>query len=418
MADFGKLNFSVAFNPTSAFPIDARTMFESYDDALAAAKSAKEAGSTDSVYYYGMVLTVVDPTNKTAKHYIIEAGEETEAGEKEGKLTEIIKISDVVDNLTTADSTKPLSANQGKEIAEHINEVVDEAGQAINLKVDKTDIADNLETEDESKVLSAKQGVVLKNTIQQAANMAAEKISEAVTSANKYTDEKLAGINIDDSNYAKLNATNTFSLYQTFAGSMPTTTEYNTTVVGQNVRVIGSTDKDYGMLLGETLVDAGFIKAYSPYWGCKIELNATSVDPAIVVSSMYGNDRTFTFPYEGGALATEGTVDKKLANLKTGGSKIYRHRFTYNSSVYEMLSLSPHDMTSLDFVDDNYTVAFQTHLGNILSLANITSSSNLYAGATVFSLQFLAIEFNTNTGMTTAWSCSIGEISNYTITEV
>ena len=31
--DFGKLNFSVSFNPTSAFPLDARSYFESYESA-------------------------------------------------------------------------------------------------------------------------------------------------------------------------------------------------------------------------------------------------------------------------------------------------------------------------------------------------------------------------------------------------
>jgi hypothetical protein len=51
--DFGKLNFSISFNPTSAFPIDARSYFESYADAVKAATGAKPAGSAESVYYYG-----------------------------------------------------------------------------------------------------------------------------------------------------------------------------------------------------------------------------------------------------------------------------------------------------------------------------------------------------------------------------
>jgi hypothetical protein len=51
--DFGKLNFSASFNPTSAFPIDARSYFESYAKAELAAASAMPAGSSDSVYYYG-----------------------------------------------------------------------------------------------------------------------------------------------------------------------------------------------------------------------------------------------------------------------------------------------------------------------------------------------------------------------------
>lgn len=59
MADFGKLNFSVAFNPTSAFPLDARCYFTSLADAQAAAAKAEEAGSTNTVYYYGQKLVVV-----------------------------------------------------------------------------------------------------------------------------------------------------------------------------------------------------------------------------------------------------------------------------------------------------------------------------------------------------------------------
>lgn len=59
MADFGKLNFSVAFNPTSAFPLDARCYFESLADAEAAAAKAEGAGSTNTVYYIGQKLLVV-----------------------------------------------------------------------------------------------------------------------------------------------------------------------------------------------------------------------------------------------------------------------------------------------------------------------------------------------------------------------
>lgn len=72
MADYGKLNFAVAFNPTTAFPLDARTLFYSYDDAVAAAATAKRAGSKDTVYYWGMRLTVVNEAAQTAKQYIIQ----------------------------------------------------------------------------------------------------------------------------------------------------------------------------------------------------------------------------------------------------------------------------------------------------------------------------------------------------------
>lgn len=60
MAEFGKLNFSTALNPTSAFPLDARSYFESLEAAQLAAQSAREAGSTESVYYYGQHICVVE----------------------------------------------------------------------------------------------------------------------------------------------------------------------------------------------------------------------------------------------------------------------------------------------------------------------------------------------------------------------
>ena len=60
--DFGKLNFAVGFNRTSAFPLDANSYFETYDAAVAAAAGAAEVGSSDSAYYIGQLIIVKDPT--------------------------------------------------------------------------------------------------------------------------------------------------------------------------------------------------------------------------------------------------------------------------------------------------------------------------------------------------------------------
>lgn len=81
--DFGKLNFSVSFNPTSAFPIDARCYFESYAAAEAAAAKAEAAGSTNTVYYYGQNVVVVE--NGVASFYIIQP--DGTLGEVGGKVT-------------------------------------------------------------------------------------------------------------------------------------------------------------------------------------------------------------------------------------------------------------------------------------------------------------------------------------------
>ena len=71
MSDYGKLNLPVSLNPTSAFPLDARTYFTSYEDAEKAAASAKEAGSTDTVYFYGQELIVHE--NGTSTRYTIQS---------------------------------------------------------------------------------------------------------------------------------------------------------------------------------------------------------------------------------------------------------------------------------------------------------------------------------------------------------
>lgn len=68
--NFSKMNFSVSFNPTSAFPLDARSYFESYDLALAAAAKAVEAGSTEGTLYFGQTIAVVE--NSSAQLYIIQ----------------------------------------------------------------------------------------------------------------------------------------------------------------------------------------------------------------------------------------------------------------------------------------------------------------------------------------------------------
>lgn len=70
MADFGKLNFSTSFNPTSAFPLDARCYFNSLALAKAAAATAEEVGSSNTVYYYGLRLMVDD--GSTVKWYVIQ----------------------------------------------------------------------------------------------------------------------------------------------------------------------------------------------------------------------------------------------------------------------------------------------------------------------------------------------------------
>ena len=65
MAEFGKLNFAVAFAPQTAFPLDARYYFDSLEAAEAAALSAVEVGSDTGTYFYGENVVVVTGTSAT-----------------------------------------------------------------------------------------------------------------------------------------------------------------------------------------------------------------------------------------------------------------------------------------------------------------------------------------------------------------
>ena len=68
--NFGKLNFAVGFNRTSAFPLDANSYFENYNDAVTAAAGAAEVGSADSAYYIGQLLIVKDTTEGVGLYQI------------------------------------------------------------------------------------------------------------------------------------------------------------------------------------------------------------------------------------------------------------------------------------------------------------------------------------------------------------
>ena len=68
--NFGKLDFDVSLNLTANFPLDARSYFESLSAAEQAAASAEEVGSTNTAYYYGQTLAVVE--EDVATLYIIQ----------------------------------------------------------------------------------------------------------------------------------------------------------------------------------------------------------------------------------------------------------------------------------------------------------------------------------------------------------
>lgn len=75
------LSYAVALSPDSAFPLDSRSYFGSLAEATAAANGAKPAGSSESVYFYGQQVYVVE--NDVVKTYLIQTdGSLSEVGSK------------------------------------------------------------------------------------------------------------------------------------------------------------------------------------------------------------------------------------------------------------------------------------------------------------------------------------------------
>lgn len=114
MANFGKLDFNISLKPTSAFPLDARCYFESYSDALAAAETAEEAGSTNTIYYYGQKLVVVTGTEATwytiqpDKTLKVEGSGNSDEGNSSGDMLQSVYDPDGNGKVNTAENAEKL----------------------------------------------------------------------------------------------------------------------------------------------------------------------------------------------------------------------------------------------------------------------------------------------------------------------
>lgn len=129
-------------------------------------------------------------------------------------LSAVVKKTDIIDNLTTDDKTKVLSANQGKilndtkfdksQVTSAIENSTTKAAAAKliydlnNQKLDKSAVVDNLITEDASKALSARQGKslndelhTLDNTVQDVAARIPTKVSQLTNDSNYLTSARV-----------------------------------------------------------------------------------------------------------------------------------------------------------------------------------------------------------------------------------
>lgn len=114
MADFGKLNLAVAFKPTSAFPLDARCYFTSLAEAQAAAETAEEIGSTNTLYYYGQKLLVYE--NDLATWYTIQPGGKL-VEEGTAKSDDDFTVSILVDGVSVNVDNATVEGTEEEDIA-------------------------------------------------------------------------------------------------------------------------------------------------------------------------------------------------------------------------------------------------------------------------------------------------------------
>ena len=130
------------------------------------------------------VTDLTSHTSDTSIH--ITTSEKTKWNEVDNKVNK----TDIVDNLTSTDTNKPLSANQGKilkgevdlkanvtdltshtsDTSIHITTSEKTKWNEVDNKVNKTDIVDNLTSTDTNKPLSANQGKILKGEVDLKAN--------------------------------------------------------------------------------------------------------------------------------------------------------------------------------------------------------------------------------------------------------
>ena len=125
-----KLNFSVPLSMTAALPVEYNAYFNSYDDAVSAAQSAEELGSSSTVYYYGQKIVVV--SDSSADLYIIQP-DKTLKAVGSGTVSEIpIMSADTVGGAKLGDGLK-----------------IDQAG------VLSVDVADAVEADNTKPITSA-----------------------------------------------------------------------------------------------------------------------------------------------------------------------------------------------------------------------------------------------------------------------
>lgn len=188
--NFGVLDFAVGFNRLTAFPLDPKSYFESYDAAVAAAATAEPAGSTNTTYYYGNPVVVVE--NGKAKIYQIQPDKTLSGVGEEIVINENVFTKDAEGKLSlygfaaaTAGAQLTVGADGKLSWVKPDTTTVD--GLSTKVATLETNIG-NLQTEIEKKANS--KDVYNKTDIDSRLTTVTEDIAKKANAADVYTKDE------------------------------------------------------------------------------------------------------------------------------------------------------------------------------------------------------------------------------------
>lgn len=188
--DFGVLDFAVGLNRLTAFPLDPKSYFESYDAAVAAAATAEPAGSTNTAYYYGNPVVVVE--NGKAKIYQIQPDKTLSGVGEEIVINENVFTKDAEGKLSlygfaTAVAGAQLTVGADGKLSWVKPDTTTVDGLSTKVATLETNIG-NLQTEIEKKANS--EDVYNKTDIDSRLTTVTEDIAKKANATDVYTKEE------------------------------------------------------------------------------------------------------------------------------------------------------------------------------------------------------------------------------------
>lgn len=188
--DFGVLDFAVGINRLTAFPLDPKSYFESYDAAVAAAATAEPAGSTNTVYYYGNPVVVVE--NGKAKIYQIQPDKTLSGVGEEIVINENVFTKDAEGKLSlygfaTATAGAQLTVGADGKLSWVKPDTTTVEGLSTKVATLETNVG-NLQTEIDKKANS--EDVYNKTDIDGRLTTVTEEIAKKANAADVYTKDE------------------------------------------------------------------------------------------------------------------------------------------------------------------------------------------------------------------------------------